>query len=102
MTHHIILGAGPAGVIAAETLRKHCPQDRITIVGDEKEAPYSRMAIPYLLIGNVEEKGTWLRKGEGIWARLTPQQPVSLGAWDQLRIAEPWAIVLTLEPAGRG
>ncbi len=46
--------------------------------------------------------GTWLRKGEGIWARLTPQQPVSLGAWDQLRIAEPWAIVLTLEPAGRG
>ena len=23
MTHHLILGAGPAGVIAAETLRKH-------------------------------------------------------------------------------
>ena len=23
MTHHVILGAGPAGVIAAETLRKH-------------------------------------------------------------------------------
>ena len=34
MTHHVILGAGPAGVIAAETLRKHAPQDRITIVGD--------------------------------------------------------------------
>ena len=70
MTHHIILGAGPAGVIAAETLRKHCPQDRITIVGDEKEAPYSRMAIPYLLIGNVEEKGTWLRKGDTHFADL--------------------------------
>ncbi len=62
MTHHVILGAGPAGIIAAETLRKHAPQDRITIVGDETEAPYSRMAIPYLLIGNVDEKGTWLRK----------------------------------------
>ena len=70
MTHHVILGAGPAGVIAAETLRKHCPQDRITIVGDEKEAPYSRMAIPYLLIGNVEEKGTWLRKGDTHFADL--------------------------------
>ena len=25
MRHHVILGAGPAGVIAAETLRKHAP-----------------------------------------------------------------------------
>lgn len=63
MQHHVILGAGPAGVIAAETLRKHGPQDQITVVGDEREAPYSRMAIPYLLIGKVGEEGTWLRKG---------------------------------------
>ena len=62
MTHHVILGAGPAGVIAAETLRKHAPADTITIVGDEKEPPYSRMAIPYLLMGNVAERGTYLRK----------------------------------------
>ena len=59
---HIIVGAGPAGVIAAETIRKHAPQDEITIVGEEKEAPYSRMAIPYLLVGNVPEQGTHLRK----------------------------------------
>jgi len=45
------VGAGPAGVIAAETLRKHAPGDRITLVGDEAEPPYSRMAIPYLLVG---------------------------------------------------
>ena len=63
MTHHLILGAGPAGVIAAETIRKHAPADRITIVGDEPEPPYSRMAIPYLLVGNIDERGTWLRKG---------------------------------------
>ncbi|HEX9720870.1 MAG TPA: FAD-dependent oxidoreductase [Ramlibacter sp.] len=63
--HHVILGAGPAGVIAAETIRKHQPQDVITIVGDEKEPPYSRMAIPYLLMGNIPEAGTWLRKGLG-------------------------------------
>ncbi len=61
--HHVILGAGPAGVIAAETLRKHAPDDRITLVGDEREAPYSRMAIPYLLMGNIGEEGTLLRKG---------------------------------------
>jgi NAD(P)H-nitrite reductase large subunit len=60
--HHIIIGAGPAGVIAAETIRKHAPSDQITIIGEEKEAPYSRMAIPYLLVGNVGEQGTHLRK----------------------------------------
>lgn len=60
--HHVILGAGPAGVIAAETIRKHAPADTITLVGDEGEPPYSRMAIPYLLIGNVKETGTYLRK----------------------------------------
>ena len=60
--HHLILGAGPAGVIAAETIRKHAPDDRITLVGDEREPPYSRMAIPYLLVGNIKEAGTYLRK----------------------------------------
>jgi NAD(P)H-nitrite reductase large subunit len=67
--HHVILGAGPAGVIAAETIRKHRPGDQITIVGDEKEPPYSRMAIPYLLIGKIDESGTWLRKGSDHFAQ---------------------------------
>ena len=67
---HVILGAGPAGVIAAETIRKHAPADTITLIGDEPDAPYSRMAIPYLLIGNIEEKGTWLRKGASHFADL--------------------------------
>ncbi|NDP37307.1 MAG: NAD(P)/FAD-dependent oxidoreductase [Rhodoferax sp.] len=60
--HHVILGAGPAGVIAAETIRKHAPQDTITVIGDEPEPSYSRMAIPYLLMGNIDERGTYLRK----------------------------------------
>lgn len=70
MTHHLILGAGPAGVIAAETLRKHAPLDTITIVGDEPEPLYSRMAIPYLLMGNVDESGTYLRKSASHLADL--------------------------------
>jgi len=70
MTHHVILGAGPAGVIAAETIRKHAPNDPITVIGDENEAPYSRMAIPYLLIGKVGEEGTHLRHTPGHFESL--------------------------------
>ncbi len=67
---HVILGAGPAGVIAAETLRKHAPGDEIVLVGDEPEAPYSRMAIPYLLMGKIGEDGTHLRHGRDHYAAL--------------------------------
>jgi len=66
---HVILGAGPAGVIAAETIRKHAPNDSIVIVGDEPEPPYSRMAIPYLLIGRVGEAGTHLRHDADHYAK---------------------------------
>jgi len=59
---HVIIGAGPAGVIAAETLRKVQPDSTVTIVNDEPEPPYSRMAIPYYLIGKINEAGTYLRK----------------------------------------
>jgi len=68
--NHLILGAGPAGVIAAETIRKHAPNDEIVVVGDEPEPPYSRMAIPYLLIGKIGEAGTWLRKADGYYDSL--------------------------------
>jgi NAD(P)H-nitrite reductase large subunit len=67
---HVILGAGRAGVIAAETIRKHAPNDTIVIVGDEPEAPYSRMAIPYLLMGNIAEEGTHLRHTAGHFEHL--------------------------------
>jgi NADPH-dependent 2,4-dienoyl-CoA reductase/sulfur reductase-like enzyme len=74
MTHHVILGAGPAGVIAAETIRQHAPNDRITLIGDEAEPPYSRMAIPYLLMGNINEQGTYLRKSPNHFANLQVTQ----------------------------
>ena len=59
---HLILGNGPAGVVAAETLRRARLRDEIVMVGSENEPSYSRMAIPYLLEGNIDESGTWLRK----------------------------------------
>ena len=42
---HVIIGNGPAGVVAAETLRKTDPAATITLIGDEPEPPYSRMAL---------------------------------------------------------
>ena len=59
---HLIIGNGPAGVIAAETIAGHAPQDQVVLLGDEPEPCYSRMAIPYLLMGNITEQGTYLRK----------------------------------------
>jgi len=67
---HVILGNGPAGVIAAETIRKLARHDEIVLVGDEPEPPYSRMAIPYLLSGRIGEEGTYLRKGKDHFASL--------------------------------
>lgn len=102
---HVIIGNGPAGVVAAETLRKADPKADITLVGDEPEPPYSRMAIPYFLIGNIGEEGTHLRKSnghfEGLNIRLvrgraesvdTAGRSVRLAdgkalAWDRLLIA---------------
>ena len=82
--HHLILGAGPAGVIAAETLRKLAPHDCVTLVGDEPERPYSRMAIPYLLMGNIDEQGTQLRRApehfEALGIRLVQAQAISVDA----------------------
>jgi NADPH-dependent 2,4-dienoyl-CoA reductase/sulfur reductase-like enzyme len=57
-------------VIAAETLRAQRPADDIVLLGDEPEPPYSRMAIPYLLEGDIGEAGTYLRKDADHFARL--------------------------------
>ena len=102
---HVIFGAGPAGVVAAETLRRVDPSSDIIILGEEPEPPYSRMALPYLLAGNVGESGTHLRHRDAHFEKLaidvrrnrvnsvdTGNRVVSAGngaeiAWDRLLIA---------------
>ncbi|NVK19258.1 MAG: NAD(P)/FAD-dependent oxidoreductase [Methylocystaceae bacterium] len=73
---HVILGAGPCGVNAAQTLRKQDPDCDIVLVGDEPELPYSRMAIPYLLVGNIEESGTHIKRSDSFYSdsRITLRQ----------------------------
>lgn len=70
---HLIIGSGPAGVTAAETLRKADPAAEITLLCGEGEPPYSRMAIPYLLKGDIAEAGTHLRQDAGHYDRLRIQ-----------------------------
>ncbi len=59
---YVIVGAGPAGVIAAETLRAVDADSDVVLIGGEPEPPYSRMALPYVLAGQIDEPGTYLRK----------------------------------------
>jgi NAD(P)H-nitrite reductase large subunit len=67
---HVIIGGGPAGVTAAETLRKADPAAEITLLCGEAGAPYARMAIPYLLKGDIGEAGTHIRKDPHHYERL--------------------------------
>ena len=66
--HHLIIGAGPAAVSAAEHIRKLDTSSRVTMLVAEDVAPYSRMALPYFLVGNIEAEGCHLRKGDSHFA----------------------------------
>jgi NADPH-dependent 2,4-dienoyl-CoA reductase/sulfur reductase-like enzyme len=65
MKKYVVAGAGPAGVNAAETLRGIDDEADIHLISAEDEPVYSRMAIPYLLSGEIKEQGTQLRHTEG-------------------------------------
>jgi NAD(P)H-nitrite reductase large subunit len=67
---HVIIGGGPAGVTAAETLRKADSAAEIAVLCGEEGAPYARMAIPYLLKGDIGEAGTHIRKDPHHYERL--------------------------------
>jgi len=53
MTRHVIIGAGPAGINAMETIRALDAEARIDLVCDEPA--YARMVLPYYLEGKVEQ-----------------------------------------------
>ena len=58
----VIIGAGPAGVRAAETLRENDSLATVTLVGAEPGEPYARMAIPYILSGAIDDGGARQRR----------------------------------------
>lgn len=62
---YVLIGAGPAGVRAAESLRQQDPDGDITLISGEPGEPYARMAIPYILTGRIDEAGAAQRKSIG-------------------------------------
>jgi NAD(P)H-nitrite reductase large subunit len=62
-TRHVIVGAGPAGQNAIETIRALDPGAAITLVCDEPA--YARMVLPYYLGGKVGEPG--VLTGDDAW-----------------------------------
>ena len=51
MSHHVILGGGPAGINAIETIRRFDSSGAITLISDERA--YARMALPYFLANDI-------------------------------------------------
>ncbi len=88
---YVIVGGGPAGVTAAEMLRKTDPDGSVTLIGGEAGPPYCRMAIPYYLAGNIAEQGTYFRHGgaahyEGLGIRYLNDRVQNISAAER-RIA---------------
>ena len=52
----VIVGAGVAGVSAAEAVRTHAPQAEITLISKEEDLPYLRLNLTRLLAGEFQEK----------------------------------------------
>ena len=67
---YVIIGAGPAAIAAAETLRSSDASGSIAIISRENIAPYSRMALPYFLNGEISQSGTYLRKSSDHYKEL--------------------------------
>lgn len=60
MRRHVVIGGGPAGIFALETIRDLAPADEITLISDEP--PYSRMVLPYLMAGEIPEEHVFTGK----------------------------------------
>jgi NAD(P)H-nitrite reductase large subunit len=54
MPHHVIIGAGPAGINAIETIRRLDTGADITLISSEPA--YARMALPYFIAGEIPER----------------------------------------------
>jgi NADPH-dependent 2,4-dienoyl-CoA reductase/sulfur reductase-like enzyme len=58
---HVIVGNGPAGLAAAEAIRRHDASADIRIIGAEDHRFYSRPGLAYVLTGAIPEKRLFSR-----------------------------------------
>ncbi len=80
---YVIVGNGPAGVTAAETIRRHDAAGDIRIVGGEDAGFYSRPGLAYLLTGAIPEQRLFSRP-ESAYERARIQRTVGT-----VRLIEP-------------
>jgi NAD(P)H-nitrite reductase large subunit len=52
---YVIVGAGIAGLTAAQTIRAEDPRSQITVVSDERHLPYSRPGLAYYLANDIPQ-----------------------------------------------
>lgn len=64
--NYLMIGAGPAALAAAGTLRQADRTGRVTILSREEIRPYSRMALPYVLAARIEAEGAFSALPEGL------------------------------------
>src|SRR5512133_2737160 len=62
----VVIGAGVAGVTAAEELRRALPEAELTLIGDEPYAFYNRMGITRLVSESVSIESLYLNRDD--WA----------------------------------
>jgi NADPH-dependent 2,4-dienoyl-CoA reductase/sulfur reductase-like enzyme len=72
---YVIVGNGPAGVAAAESIRRHDADGDIRIVGGEDAGFYSRPGLAYMLTGAIPERQLFSRP-ESAYARAGVQRTV--------------------------
>ena len=62
----VVIGAGVAGVTAADELRRELPEAELTLIGDEPYAFYNRMGITRLVSESVSIESLYLNRDD--WA----------------------------------
>ncbi len=61
MKQYVIVGASAAGMAAAESIRRHDRKAKIIMVSEEKERPYFRVMLSFVLAGSVAGDKLFLR-----------------------------------------
>ncbi len=82
---YVIVGNGPAGVTAAETIRRHDESGDIRIVGGENAGFYSRPGLAYVLTGAIPEERLFSRPDS---------------AYERAHVQRTVGTVRTIEPRG--
>lgn len=88
---HVIIGAGVAGITAAQTIKETTPDDDVIVFGEERYLPYRRYLLTEFLTNQVDrdemnyatvemlkEQGIRLRKGQFVKSIDTEKKTIKL------------------------